>query len=476
MRSPRPSPTRPRKRAAPIALGLLAAALLLGGWAAKAAYDRVGRTPGELMDYAERRLYGHTRLESVALPALGMARDWLGEPSRAERLRTPFVVPPPPPLDQARAATGAADALAAWSPGQRVLSVGPAGRFITVADAARAARDGDIIEIASGTYRGDVALFLQKRLTIRGVNGRARFVADGRSAEGKAIWVFRHGDIDIANVEFVGARVDDRNGAGIRFEGGTLRIADSLFWGNENGILAHDGVASVEIRDCEFGYNGSGDGLSHGIYIGRARRLAVSGSYFHHGNVGHLLKSRAASSDIRASRFTDESGGRSSYELDFPDGGVVVLVGNIVQQNRDTQNSAMVAYGEEGRPHAENRLAVASNTLANDHPWGGAFLRVAAAPVPVLLADNLLVGAGVVQVPFDHASLQNPRVGWEAFVQAARQDYRPVAADPALAYQPAPSSMGADDSIVPTLEYFHPAQSRRIPVPPASAGALQALR
>ncbi len=47
-------------------------------------------------------------------------------------------------------------------------------------------------------------------------------IADGKSAEGKAIWVIRNGDFHIENIEFRGARASDRNGAGIRFERGKL--------------------------------------------------------------------------------------------------------------------------------------------------------------------------------------------------------------------------------------------------------------
>jgi hypothetical protein len=51
---------------------------------------------------------------------------------------------------------------------------------------------------------------------IRGVGQRPVMLADGKSAEGKAIWVVRGGKIRIENIEFRGARVDSLNGAAIR--------------------------------------------------------------------------------------------------------------------------------------------------------------------------------------------------------------------------------------------------------------------
>src|SRR5690242_19890452 len=117
-------------------------------------------------------------------------------------------------------------ALVVWAtaaPGA-TLVVGPEAPIRTVAEAARIARDGDVVEIQSGEYRGDVAVWLQKRLTIRGVGPTPPVMrADGRSAEGKAIWVLRDGAFAIENIAFEGARVPDLNGAGIRFERGRDR-------------------------------------------------------------------------------------------------------------------------------------------------------------------------------------------------------------------------------------------------------------
>ena len=87
------------------------------------------------------------------------------------------------------------------------------------------AKDGDTIDILPGEYHADVAVWLQKRLTIRGVGETPVLKADGRSAEGKAIWVLRNGEFVIENIAFEGARVDDRNGAGVRFERGSRRYA-----------------------------------------------------------------------------------------------------------------------------------------------------------------------------------------------------------------------------------------------------------
>ncbi len=90
---------------------------------------------------------------------------------------------------------------------------------------------------------------------------------------------------------------------------GRLSIVDCGFFDNENGILAGgDAESTLEIQNSEFGNNGHGDGQSHNLYVGAIAMLKVTGSYFHHARVGHLLKSRAAQNLIYYNRLTDETG------------------------------------------------------------------------------------------------------------------------------------------------------------------------
>ena len=100
---------------------------------------------------------------------------------------------------------------------------------------------------------GDTAVWTQRNLQIRGINGRPRLIAAGKSAEEKAIWVIRGDDIIVENIEFTGARVPDRNGAGIRFERGKLTVRKCVFIDNEIGMLVgNDPSTILEIEDSEF--------------------------------------------------------------------------------------------------------------------------------------------------------------------------------------------------------------------------------
>lgn len=298
-----------------------------------------------------------------------------------------------------RILAGLCACLAVGLAGAETLRVGPGEAIATIAEASRRARDGDVVEIVAATYRGDVAVWDQRKLTIRGVLGRPRLVADGRIAEGKGIWVMRGGDIQVDNVAFEGARGPNLNGSGIRLEAGHLQVRNCLFVDNEMGILtANQPGMSLEVEDSEFAYGVllTRPRVSHLLYAGRIDRLEVSGSYFHHGRIGHLLKSRAAVSRIRYSRFSDQAGGQASYEMDFPEGGEVSLLGNVVWQGAATENRRLIAFGAEGLRGDRHELVMVANTLVDDLPGGGEFVAIwAPERVHVVAAHNLLLGGCV---------------------------------------------------------------------------------
>jgi hypothetical protein len=275
-----------------------------------------------------------------------------------------------------------------------VLQVGPGQQYTMPSAAAAAAQNGDTVHIAAGDYRGDVAIWRANDLTVCGIGGRARLFADGRNAEGKGIWVIKGSPTLVDSVEFHDARVPDENGAGIRQEGAVLTVRNCAFVGNENGILSNGGGSSVvTIERCEFTRNGFGDGYSHNIYIGRGGRLVVLASLFREARVGHNLKSRARENVIENSYFADGASGNSSYLLDFPDGGAVLMRGNLLHKGPNAQNSAAISYGTEGQQFTPNTLRLVHNTLVSTYP-GGAFMQVVSYAQDVSLVGNLLASNG----------------------------------------------------------------------------------
>ena len=299
-----------------------------------------------------------------------------------------------PPSGQGTLPSVPVGGLACDTAAGRVLNVGPGQTLTTPSAAAAVAQDGDVIRIAAADYRGDVATWSRNNLTICGVGGRARLFADGGSAGGKAIWVVSGTNITIDSIEFRNAAVPDLNGAGIRAEhGGWLRVRNSGFYDNENGILTNAGASRLVIEASEFARNGRGDGFTHNLYVGQIDQLTVSGSYFHEARVGHNLKSRARESLIENSYLMDGPTGTASYLADFPNGGWVVLRGNLFHKGPNAQNPSAISFGAEGLAHATNTLELTHNTVAITRS-GGAFVAAYAGTQSVTLKANLWAGTG----------------------------------------------------------------------------------
>jgi hypothetical protein len=248
-----------------------------------------------------------------------------------------------------------------------VLQVGPQRAYPTLAAVAAAAKDGDVIEIDAGEYNESV-LFKADDLWLRGVGGRPHLKAPAKLFMDKAILVFRGANPTVENLEFSGARAKARNGAGIRHQHGNLTIRHSLFRDSDNGILtAHDPQGVVLVEFSEFARNGFGDGLSHNIYVGRARRFELRHSYSHGAKEGHLVKSRAAENLIEYNWLVDDSDGRTSYEIDITFPGETLIVGNVIAQAASSPNHSIVSYaaGKEKATPPTGRLTVAYNTIFN---------------------------------------------------------------------------------------------------------------
>lgn len=283
------------------------------------------------------------------------------------------------------------------SPTGRVLDVGPGKTYASPNAAAAVAQAGDTVRIAAGEYRGSAALaqWTANNLTICGVGGTAKLYADGQNTRGKGIWVISGANVTLDGLSFHNASVPDQNGAGIRAEhgSGTLRILNSGFYDNENGLLASAGNGAIEIAYSEFAGNGRGDGYTHNLYVGQIASLKVDASVFRQAKIGHNLKSRAAESLIQNSYFMDGPSGTASYQVDFPNGGRVFLRGNLMQKGPNADNAYLVSYGLEGLAHPTRTLELVHNTLVSTKANGG-YLYVASGTASVKLTANILAGTG----------------------------------------------------------------------------------
>lgn len=366
----------------------------------------------------------------------------------------------------------AAPALAAAAPAFRV---GPQQSIKTLAAAAKEARDGMLIEVEAGTYTADVAAWPQHDLTLKAVGGRVKLVGGGAHVQGKGLFVTTGKRQRIEGFDFVGARVPDRNGAGIRVEAGSLRLFDCGFEDNENGLLtSNDPELELDLENCDFGAIAPGEGLTHNCYVGHIKRLTVMGCYFHHGFKGHLLKSRAAVSQVLYNRLTDEIGGRASYELDFPNGGLVVVMGNLIAQSSTTENPHLISYGEEGVDAGSGGpqgFYLVANTLVDQLPKNGVWLRLSGGQT-VRVVNNLLVGGPALRGEYGWDVRNNHLAQLGDFVQAARDDYR-LQPQSKLVGRVLDAGVAGNLPLAPVREYRHPHQTELLTKPARNPGAFQ---
>ncbi|ACO47536.2 right-handed parallel beta-helix repeat-containing protein [Deinococcus deserti] len=296
----------------------------------------------------------------------------------------------PPPL------TGAppVDTPVITLPTGRVLTVGIGKAYSTVRAAVAASQDGDTIRVDPGTYTNDF-FEINTRITIESTSGLARLVATVAPPNGKAI-ITTNTDVTLRGLELTGAKVADRNGAGVRYQGGHLVIEDSYLHGNENGLLAASAPAgSIRITRTEFARNGLGSpGQTHNLYVNEVGQVIFDRSYSHSAVVGHEFKSRARTTIITNSRLFDLDE-TASYSIDVPNGGHLTVTGNVIEQGARSQNAFIVSYGTEGLLRDGLNVTISDNTVINRRSSGLGILNPG--KVPMTVSNNTLFGISVPQ-------------------------------------------------------------------------------
>lgn len=282
-------------------------------------------------------------------------------------------------------------AVLAGSARAATLLVGPGAPYATPSAAAAAARDGDVVRIAAGSF-ADCAVWRADRLQIIGAGMDATVIRDV-ACQGKGLFVIRGRDVTVRDLALVGAHVPEGNGAGIRAEGGSLTVQRVRFADDENGILTASNPAAVlTVLDSEFLRDGRcAWACAHGLYAGRIGRLAVRNSRFRATREGHHIKSRALATEITGCDIEDGPDGTASYLIDIPNGGAVRIADNRLEKGPRSENAATaIMLGAEGVRNPTPAIRITGNRLIDD----GAptvFVRNLT-PTPALLGDNVLEG------------------------------------------------------------------------------------
>jgi MYXO-CTERM domain-containing protein len=360
--------------------------------------------------------------------------------------------------------------LAAAPAAAATLTVGSGQMYATPCAAIAAAQPNDEVDVYPGTYT-DTCSIAVAGLTLKGVNGQPKIDLTGGTPYGeKAIYVIDAAGVTIENLEMTGATIDPsegENGAAIRIEAQDLTVRGCYIHDNQDGILGSPLTAggTLLVEGNEFSHNGmgngcdDGNGCTHNLYIGaNVQTFTFQYNWTHNlatdtPDKGHLLKTRAQQSYILYNRITGEDD-TDSYEIDVPQAGLAVVVGNMVEKPPMSGNGNMLSYGEESMANADHRIFVVNNTFVNDK-GGGQFLNIASGGT-LVAHNNVFAGTGTPSstgaLSADNLSGKDP-----LFVSQATFDYHLMAGSPAIGIGVSPGSADMF-SLVPVQEYVQALQ------------------
>jgi hypothetical protein len=273
------------------------------------------------------------------------------------------------------------------------LRVGKGFGYETPSAAIAAADDGDTVQIAPGTYT-DCAVVFAHRLTIEGMGTPDQVVLTDKMCNDKALLVIDGDNATIRNLTLQRAHVRDGNGAGIRAEAFNLTVDRVRFINNQDGILAGDMPGStILVENSLFFLNGVClDYCAHAIYVGRIGLLRVQHTRFVATIDGHDIKSRAARAEVLQNDISDGPTGTSSYLIEAPNGGALVVRGNMLEKGPRTSNAtAAIEIGAEGVKQKTTEITVDDNIFTND-TGGRTALLYNATSTEAHLHGNRLIG------------------------------------------------------------------------------------
>jgi hypothetical protein len=291
------------------------------------------------------------------------------------------------------------------------LTVGPGEQYSTIQAAVAASHNGDVIQVEAGTYTNNFAT-ITTSITLEAVGGMVNMVETKPPTNLKGMLTIGTStsapDVTINGFEISGVAIpagDGGNGAGIRYQSGNLTLNDDWFHNNQDGLLATpfvEGTGNITINDSEFGFNGSGTGQTHNIYVGMIDSLTITNSYIHDANAGMEIQSRAENNTIEDNRIFDNNS-TASYSISLPNGGDDIVTGNVIEKGLHSQNhTTMIAFMQApgtGLPTmstdqghwANSSLLVSDNTFVNDLASSThAVWNDSATSVPVTVSDNSL--------------------------------------------------------------------------------------
>lgn len=256
-----------------------------------------------------------------------------------------------------------------------------------------AARPGGVVTVPPGIYPAGATIGRSMTLRLKG----ARII--GRTGR-KGVLLVKDatGPVVIEDFE-TSDPVRCGNCAGIKIEGADfdVTVRRARIARAEMGILTDNRGGRLVVEDTlieDIGHERGAEPM-HLIYAGIIDELIVRRSTLrrsHH--FGHLLKSRARSTDVRATYLLG-LGSLNSREADLSCGGKILFDNVVIQKGPKSDNQDSIAVATEPKncaPHAGTSFTLKRSWLIFDRPdavigsWG------VKQPVPFHIAGNRFVG------------------------------------------------------------------------------------
>ena len=244
-----------------------------------------------------------------------------------------------------------------------VIHVGAGLTFARIEDAVAAARSGDTIEVAAGTYPKTAVRVGVPGLTLRGV-GRVLIACEGGDYSGigsvprAAIQVEADG-CTVSGFEIVGVHNRSHNGAAIRIVAArNAAVADCDLHGNDMGVMSSGvvgdphGAEGQLFERCHIHHNGDfGEpGQNHNLYLG-GTSATLRFCEIDHALTGHDLKSRTHRIRLEHCWLHDAANREidlvEAWDTERPNSDAT-LVGCVVQKGTiDLGNRNVIHFGRE---------------------------------------------------------------------------------------------------------------------------------
>lgn len=271
------------------------------------------------------------------------------------------------------------------------------------------------IRIKPGTYINDYAN-VTRPMSLQSTIGSGVTMKSTIALPNQKGIIVTTSSLFIKGITLTGAFINNNlggNGAGIRDQitgAGTLQVENSIFQGNQEGILTGGsrGQERIIINNTKFRSNGNASkntGQEHGVYVNDAASVSINNSVFC-GQVGqgHNIKSRSAATTITNTQSYEgivgggcTTTGNASRGVDISNGGVLVMNNVDLFQGPGSPNSAIMEFGAEGLRYPVNRATLTGVDFSSTS--GGTGIQWFGGANPCTLINVTFTGLSKAQYP-----------------------------------------------------------------------------